>query len=326
MNKKRSKNRNPLSSSGWKIVVVSVMLLLSYETVENFSFWGIFSTASQQAVQNVETHSVPKPLANFHEAKKSARQLFRDHRKTFYCGCKFNQHNRIDLASCGYHIQQDKRRATRLEWEHIVPVSHLAANFDCWKKPICCAEKEKGKKRKGGQTLTAREVAANSESAMNSETDTNAEVKAETSAKTEKEEQCFRGRKCCQQADVQFSNMEADLHNLVPEVGELNALRSNYRFGELPDLKVGQFGQCEIKIDDETRRVEPNATVKGMIARTYLYMADTYHFQLSDSQRQLFSAWNAEYPPDTWEIEWDNRIFHIQGNHNLYISQYHDKL
>lgn len=250
-------------------------ILNSEASDDNHTNRSVKSTSSQPR----QALPVPNPLANFHEAKQVARKLFQDHRETFYCSCKFDQHNRIDLASCGYRIQQDKRRAQRLEWEHIVPVSHLAAHLECWRKPICCKETKNGKS-------------------------------------------CFRGRKCCQQIDPDFAKMEADLHNLVPEIGELNALRSNYRFGELPHIAEHQFGQCELKIDPETRRVEPSSTVKGIIARVYLYMSDTYHFHLSDSQRQLFTAWNTQYPPDAWEIEWDNRIFKIQGNHNLYISNY----
>lgn len=216
------------------------------------------------------------PLPNFQEAKKIAKQIFQDNRKTFYCGCTFDKHNKVDTDSCGYIIQQDKRRASRLEWEHIVPVSHLAAHFPCWKKSLCCNKKG----------------------------------------------ECYRGRRCCREIDPEFSKMEADLHNIVPEIGELNAIRSNFRFGVLPHIDAGQFGVCEMKIDPETRRVEPRASIRGIIARTYLYMAAVYPFRLSDSQRQLFEAWNKEYPPDDWEIEWDNRIFFIQGNHNPYISEF----
>lgn len=235
-----------------------------------FGFFSIYEIEENKKI-TVNTN-VPFALENFSQAKRVARELFSDRRETFYCGCKFDQHNNIDLKSCGYKIQQDKKRAERLEWEHIVPVSHLASHLNCWKNPICC---------KNGE--------------------------------------CVRGRRCCQEIDANFSKMEADLHNLVPEVGELNALRSNYRYGILPDVSKGRFGQCEIKIDPETKRVEPRPEIRGMIARTYLYMSDTYHFHLSDSQRQLFLAWNKQYPPSDAEFEWNERVFRVQGNHNSYI-------
>lgn len=229
-------------------------------------------------VNIIEALSYQSGPQNFTEAKGIAKTLFQDHRTTFYCGCRFDKHNVVDLESCGYKIQHDQRRAKHLEWEHIVPVSLIASHLPCWKNKQCC----------------------------------------------NKDGACYGGRKCCQQIDKNFAKMEADLHNLVPEIGELNALRSNYRFGMLPHIPVGQLGECQFKIDPETRRVEPQPSVQGIIARTYLYMAQRYHIHLSDSQLQLFNAWNAQHPPDQWEIEWDRRISGIQGNHNLYISAYKD--
>ena len=335
MRRKRNNNRNPWNGKGWKIAVALVMLVLSFATIEDIRLWLVTKTASKgsygvhsdastaYAVSNSRIkNAVPKPLSNFHEAKKNARQLFQDHRNTFYCECKFDKHNHIDLASCGYNIQQDKRRAKRLEWEHIVPMSHLAAELECWKKPICCHQKnERDVRQENADLSQEKEIQCQEKEEEGQEKGNVVQEKSEA-----RQVKCFRGRKCCQQQDAYFARMEADLHNLVPEIGELNALRSNYRFGELPQIKADQFGECQIKIDNVTRRIEPRAEVKGVIARAYLYMADTYDFRLSDSQRQLFAAWNVKYPPDAWEIEWDNRIFDIQGNHNLYITQYGERV
>lgn len=310
MKRKTRGSRTPRSSRTskhhpfWKIAIVLLVFVLGFfagvegisssfrsisKSANNFSAYiPSFSPDNTQKSSKAK-NSVPRPLPNFHEAKRAAKQIFKDHPKTFYCGCKFDKHNKIDIASCGYVIQQDKRRAKRLEWEHIVPMSHLAGHFACWKQPLCSKSKD------------------NKQS-------------------THSKKDSIRGRRCCQKIDPEFSRMEADLHNLVPEIGELNALRSNYRFGMLPHMKAGQFGQCEMKIDSDSRRVEPNKQARGVIARAYLYMADTYDFQLSNSQQQLFSAWNTEYPPEPWEIEWDNRVFKIQGNHNAYIAEYLKRL
>lgn len=59
--------------------------------------------------------------------------------------------------------------------------------------------------------------------------------------------------------------MEADLHNLTVSVGELNADRSNYRFGVLPHARK-QHGQCNSKVDFKQRVFEPRDDVKGKIA------------------------------------------------------------
>lgn len=209
---------------------------------------------------------------------------------TFYCGCQFDKHNKIDLGSCGYQIQNNPKRANRVEWEHIVPISQLASHLPCWKNGLCL--KSDAKKSDAKHALhSAKGV---------------------------------KGRQCCQMIDPTFCKMEADLHNLVPEIGELNALRSNYRFGVLPFVDSHQFGDCEFKIDPVTRRVEPALLTRGFIARAYLYMASQYDWHLSDSQRQLFMAWNRQYPPAAWEIERDKRIEKIQGNSNLFISRYEE--
>lgn len=219
-----------------------------------------------------------EPPGTFSNAKRLAKELHADHRTTFYCGCKYDKHGKVDLHSCGYQIQKNKRRAERLEWEHIMPVSVWGVHFSCWNEPLCCNRQH-----------------------------------------------CYKGRACCREINPEFAKMEADLHNIVPEIGELNAVRSNYRFGMLPHVATGQFGACEFKVDKETRRVEPRAMVRGMVARAYLYMANTYSIHLSPAQHQLFAAWNKEYPPDAWEVLWDNRIAMLQGNHNLYITHYLEK-
>ncbi len=216
---------------------------------------------------------------HFSQAKRLAKLIYADHRVTFYCGCRYDKHGKVDLRSCGYQIQQDKRRARRLEWEHIVPVSLWGNHLPCWKRALCC----------------------------------------------KKSHMCYKGRACCRKLDPTFSKMEADLHNIVPEIGELNRLRSNYRFGVLPHISSSQFGACEIKIDNQSRRVEPRSQVRGIIARAYLYMAETYGISLSKNQRQLFVAWNKQYPPEAWEIKRNKRIMSIQGNDNSYISQYYSR-
>ena len=61
--------------------------------------------------------------------------------------------------------------------------------------------------------------------------------------------------------------MQADMFNLYPAIGAVNALRSNYNFTMLPDAK-SDFGTCEMKIDN--RKADPPEAARGQIARTYL--------------------------------------------------------
>ena len=82
------------------------------------------------------------------------------------------------------------------------------------------------------------------------------------------------------------------------------------------------YGRCAMKIDASIRRVEPPDTVKGDIARTMFSMSATYGFNLSAQDRQLFTAWSRQDPPDAWEQTRNQRIAAIQGKDNPFISQY----
>lgn len=127
------------------------------------------------------------------------------------------------------------------------------------------------------------------------------------------------GRNNCTRTDPVFSAMEADLHNLVPAIGEINGDRSNYRFGMVagsPD----QYGQCQMQVDFKERVAEPPPHTRGMIARVYFYMADQYGLSISRQQQQLLSAWHRQYPVTEWELERDARITRIMGHGNPYVT------
>lgn len=133
--------------------------------------------------------------------------------------------------------------------------------------------------------------------------------------------QCWQngGRKNCNKTDPVFNLMEADLHNLTVSVGELNADRSNYRFGVLPHARK-QHGQCNSKVDFKLRLFEPRDDVKGKIARINFYMSDRYGLRLSDQQQKLFIAWSKQHPVTQWELERDRRIARVMGHHNEFVT------
>ncbi|SDK29056.1 endonuclease [Microbulbifer yueqingensis] len=136
--------------------------------------------------------------------------------------------------------------------------------------------------------------------------------------------QCWQqgGRRNCTRSDPLFAMAEADLHNLVPAIGELNGDRSNYRFmefGKGGGYPSGQYGAVEFRVDFKQRAVEPPRHRRGDIARIYMYMADTYGLSISPAQRKLFAAWNRADPVDVPECERDRRIAHSQGNHNPFV-------
>jgi deoxyribonuclease I len=130
----------------------------------------------------------------------------------------------------------------------------------------------------------------------------------------------FKGRNCARKMSKKFRYMEADMYNLVPAIGEINGLRSNYSYAMIPGEKR-KFGNCDMEIQD--RKAEPPPDKRGDIARTYFYMNWAYpgHGVISKKNRKLFKAWNKQDPVDDWECERDRRIEKIQGNENPYVKK-----
>ena len=128
----------------------------------------------------------------------------------------------------------------------------------------------------------------------------------------------FRGRECAR-THPQFSEMESDLNNLWPVVGEVNALRGNLPMSEHLRGK-GQFGKCRVKI--ETDKFEPTGFSKGRVARTYLYMANQYpgRFKLKKKEMALFQKWDQDHPADQFECERAKAILSIQKTPNPIMS------
>ena len=129
----------------------------------------------------------------------------------------------------------------------------------------------------------------------------------------------FKGRKCAEQANQEYRFMQADMYNLYPAIGAVNALRQNYNFTQFQEDMPSSFGTCLMKIQD--RKAEPPAPARGVIARTYLYFEQAYRrYRMSDAQRKLMEAWDKQYPVDTWECERACRIQNIQKNKNKVIQ------
>lgn len=135
-----------------------------------------------------------------------------------------------------------------------------------------------------------------------------------------RQRQCWQdgGRSNCVASDPVFRVMEADMHNLSPSVGEINADRSNYRFGVLPDTEE-QHGACDFRVDFRGRVAEPRDEVKGLVARVMFYMHDRYDLSMSRQQQQLLMAWDRQFPVSEWELERDRRIAGRMGHSNPFV-------
>ncbi len=128
----------------------------------------------------------------------------------------------------------------------------------------------------------------------------------------------FKGRKCAK-TNPEFALMEADMYNLVPAIGSVNAMRSNYNYTELGSGTPNTFGTCPMKIDG--KQVEPPPYTRGQIARTYFYFEEEYErFRISDKMKRLLTVWDKQYPVDKWECERAKRIEKVQGNTNNIVK------
>ncbi len=128
----------------------------------------------------------------------------------------------------------------------------------------------------------------------------------------------LKGRKCCQATDPVFREIEADLHNLVPAPGEINNDRGNFHFGLIPD-EPRTYGACDFEVDFKAQIAEPRESIRGDIARIYLYMEKQWGIEIPAEIKKLYLLWNENDPPDTFEIRRNEWIVRIQGRKNPFI-------
>ncbi|GAW87150.1 deoxyribonuclease I [Bathymodiolus platifrons methanotrophic gill symbiont] len=190
--------------------------------------------------------------------------------ETIYCKGTFEGKEITDPN--GFYSDKYKKRAKRLEWEHVVPAENFGRAYPAWRNGDAMCITKKGKR--------------------------------------------YKGRRCATKVSKDYRYMQADLYNLYPSIGTVNALRSNYRYGM---VEGESLGNCLMTIQD--RKAEPPNYAKGVVARVALYFDAVYpKYTLSDSQRQLFNAWDGLYPVTELECKRSKIIEGIQGNVNPITS------
>jgi deoxyribonuclease-1 len=223
-------------------------------------------------------------ITSFTAAKRLLEQVYRDRNVTFYCGCRYRG-RRVDRDACSYRPRNwANPRAERIEWEHVVPASAFGRSFREWRDGDARCERKR--KRTGG--------------------------------KKKKRKRRYRGRNCARR-NPEFARMEADMHNLVPAIGELNQYRGSLEMGEV-SAEARRFGDCDVEAGVLT--FEPPPDVRGDIARIYQYMDLTYPKRgiVSNKRRKLYEAWSRTDPVDRWECERNRRITTLQGNGNRIVT------
>lgn len=128
----------------------------------------------------------------------------------------------------------------------------------------------------------------------------------------------YKGRRCASKASDEFRRAESDMHNLYAANGAVNALRSNHNFVMMESGK-SSFGSCDMQIDGN--KVQPPEYARGVIARAYMYMEDSYpRYSMSKSQRKLMNAWDKMHPATQEECSRYKIIDRIQGGKNQILQ------
>ena len=129
---------------------------------------------------------------------------------------------------------------------------------------------------------------------------------------------CWRNgdRNHCERVDALAKAMLFDLHNLAPAIGQVNRLRLNDRYADLPK-KTSDFGSCEI--EDMRGFFEPPDCHKGDVARVWFYMAERYSVVIPPPEQIMFEKWAMMDPVSPWEAERERRITEISGVPNRFV-------
>ena len=129
----------------------------------------------------------------------------------------------------------------------------------------------------------------------------------------------YKGRKCAEQQSEEFRYMYTDMYNLYPSIGAVNFLRAHFNMTQFDAKMPATFGACQMKIS--RNKAEPPDEVKGLIARTYLYMQHTYsRYRIGEPMQGILKAWNKKYPVTKWECTRAYRIEKLQGNANVVVK------
>jgi len=133
----------------------------------------------------------------------------------------------------------------------------------------------------------------------------------------------YKGRKCCEKIDPQFKQMEAELYNLWPADGLVNAKRSNYSYAQLYPVqnpKTHNFYGCPVVVDKVDHLFEPSDHSKGIVARAMLFMSSHHGIALDQEVENLMQYWHQKYPPSQREKQWGKQVAAVTGYANPFIT------
>jgi len=123
-----------------------------------------------------------------------------------------------------------------------------------------------------------------------------------------------------------YNGAEGDLFNLVPAIGELNGDRSA-RLYNIIQGEERAYGSCDFEVTTTgvgashiRGAAEPMPSIRGDVARVWLYMAGKYGVKLSPDYRSLIESWSADDPVDEAERIRHDKISKIMGWKNPFVD------
>ena len=264
-------------------IILSILIFISFMATAAFCWWPF--TVEQPAIKG-NHHS-----QSFYTVKKEMLEyIYYDHRQTLYCNAEFTAHKKI-IKPRGFKLPNlrkvDFKVYDNISFEEL---QRKAERME-WEHIVPA--------QNFGKTFT--------------------EWKHGSKNCTFGQGKNFKGRKCAEQESEEFRYMYTDMYNLYPSIGAVNFLRAHFNFTQFDGKVANTFGQCALKISQN--KAEPADDIKGLIARTYFYMEQTYpRYKIGEPMKSVLSAWNKKFPLTKWECVRAYRIEKLQGNENSIIK------
>lgn len=117
----------------------------------------------------------------------------------------------------------------------------------------------------------------------------------------------------------------SDIHHIRPTDSRVNSTRSNLKIGKVTNGKEVKYNGLVVATYD-SNYFEPLDSVKGDVARIYLYMitrysdADSWNITRAAESLELLLEWNRLDPVSEFERLRNERSYQIQNNRNPFID------
>lgn len=118
-----------------------------------------------------------------------------------------------------------------------------------------------------------------------------------------------------------------DMHNIFKCNGEINNLRSNYKYTDFENINnhddFKKIANTDNYIDNKRKLFIPEEPSRGIIARSIMYMSYEYKYRYSKViDTNVLIDWCLNYPPEKTEINHNNIAFRKQFKKNKFIDLY----